>query len=82
MVKHFTIADWVMTVNSPQGQKRGIQIVSETNLPDDLIIQVYEALPNNEFQLIMFKMDLGVTVFPNSILIFGDQPFNGKVVIK
>ena len=82
MVTHFTMDDWRMTVNTPDGQKRGLEIIfNDGPVPDDLIIQLYQT-HGNEYQLIMFRLDLGISVKNNSIIIFGGQPFDGKVVIK
>lgn len=83
MVRHFTEADWNKNITVGDETMLGLIISNNVAFPEDTIVQVYERLSENEYNLIMFiSPDFRITIRNNEIIITSEQAFAGKVVIK
>lgn len=83
MVKHFTEADWNNKITISDETMLGIVVDNTIVFPEDTIVQVYERLSENEYNLIMFGgPDFRVTIINNEIIVTNNKAFNGKIVIK
>lgn len=82
MVTDFTVADWKTTVNTPEGDRISVQFSFPEKVPSDISIQLFEKYGEGEYQLIMFRLNLMISIMGNVIIVTNNEPFDGKIVIK
>lgn len=82
MAYHFKISDWSNEINIGDKKLPGIIVTFDSPLSEDLLIQVYEKVSENEYHLIMFSNNLSIATTTNEVIITNDKPFTGKIVIK
>jgi len=82
MTFNFTIANWTMNIDTPNGTQKGFVIPFRQYNIQDPIIQVYQDHEKGELELKANGFDVVVTLLNNDIVISSHKPFNGKLFIK
>jgi len=83
MVKTFKADDWNEDIHLINGTKqKGIVILQTEHQTNNPIIQVFEKLGDDQYNLIYDSYRISVISTSTKIILHTTRPFDGKVVIK